>query len=244
MRIPAPKTCAPAGRWKAAVPKRLAPRCPGRPGPQGSLGRGWERPGSPRACYGFGAVRVCAPRPRPLGSLPNQQSVPEVVSSAASRRRRTRWPAGWPVAPAKAATRPEPARRLAFPYGILMDRSDPRRGWDGSAHPDRRRAVPDTRRAGSLPPRPHSPDGTAVRAGVVQPQRGQRHAAPLPRTWRRRFRAHAPRCRCARAVRHRPRPIGGQDPSPRNRLERHTDSRGSFLRTGPNQSRALISPRR
>ena len=49
------------------------------------------------------------------------------------------------------------------------------------------------------------------------PQRGQRHAESAARTWKRRFRAHARRCRCARAARHRRPPSGGQDPPPGSR---------------------------
>ncbi len=56
--------------------------------------------------------------------------------------------------------------------------------------------------------------GIAAPATVVQPQSSQRHTEPLARTWKRWFRAHAPRCRCARAVRHRPPVIGGQDRPP------------------------------
>ena len=51
-------------------------------------------------------------------------------------------------------------------------------------------------------------NGIAAPEVVVQPQRSQRHAEPLACTWKRRFRAHAPRCRCARAARHRPPAIG------------------------------------
>ncbi len=84
-------------------------------------------------------------------------------------------------------------------------------------------------------------NGTAVRAAVVQPQRGQRHAEPLP--------VHmdttipctcTPMSMCTR----------GTPPTPADRrsgsvrLKRHTDSRGSFLRAGPNRSRALISTSR
>ncbi len=54
----------------------------------------------------------------------------------------------------------------------------------------------------------------AAPATVVQPQSSQRHTEPLARTSQRRFRAHAPRCRCARAVHHRPPVIGGQDRPP------------------------------
>ena len=55
--------------------------------------------------------------------------------------------------------------------------------------------------------------GITSKAGV-QPQSSQRHTEPLARTSRRWFRAHAPRCRCARAVRHGPPVIGGQDRPP------------------------------
>ena len=54
----------------------------------------------------------------------------------------------------------------------------------------------------------------AAPATVVQPQSSHRHTAPLARTSQRCFRAHAPRCRCARAVRHGPPVIGGQDRPP------------------------------
>ena len=64
-------------------------------------------------------------------------------------------------------------------------------------------------------------NGIAGPAAVVQPQRRQRQAESLARTWKRCLRAQAPRCRCARAARHRPPPSGGQDPPPRTRLERH-----------------------
>ena len=64
-------------------------------------------------------------------------------------------------------------------------------------------------------------NGIAAPAAVVQPQRGQRHAQAQARTWKRRFRAHARRCRCARAARHRRPPTGGQDVPPGSRLERH-----------------------
>ena len=64
-------------------------------------------------------------------------------------------------------------------------------------------------------------NGIAGPAAVVQPQRRQRHAESAARTSEWRCRAQAPRCRCARAARHRPPPSGGQDPPPRSRLERH-----------------------
>ena len=53
------------GTAEAAARRGLAPRGPRRPGPQRTFGRGWERPGSPRDCCGFGAVRVCAPSAPP-----------------------------------------------------------------------------------------------------------------------------------------------------------------------------------
>ena len=68
---------------------------------------------------------------------------------------------------------------------------------------------------GRRPPSPgRDRSGIAAPATVVQPQSSQRHTEPLARTSQRRFRAHAPRCRCARAVRHRPPVIGGQDRPP------------------------------
>ena len=62
-------------------------------------------------------------------------------------------------------------------------------------------------------------NGIAAPAAVVQPQRRQRHAESAARTSEWRCRAQAPRCRCARAARHRPPPIGGQDPPSGNRLK-------------------------
>ena len=47
-------------------------------------------------------------------------------------------------------------------------------------------------------------NGIAAPAAVVQPQRRQRHAESAARTSEWRCRAQAPRCRCARAARHRP----------------------------------------
>ena len=70
----------------------------------------------------------------------------------------------------------------------------------------------------------------AAPAAVVQPQRRQRHAEPLARTSEWRCRAQAPRCRCARATRHRRPPSGGQDPPPGSRLERPARTRRSSFR--------------
>ncbi len=64
-------------------------------------------------------------------------------------------------------------------------------------------------------------NGIAGPAAVVQPQRRQRHAESAARTSEWRCRAQAPRCRCARAARHRRPPSGGQDPPTGSRLERH-----------------------
>ena len=50
---------------------------PGRRCRTGQHGRGWERPPSPRAWYGFGARCVCAPAPALLGSLPSHRSFQE-----------------------------------------------------------------------------------------------------------------------------------------------------------------------
>ena len=107
--------------------------------------------------------RVCLRtiRPRPLGVATEPTVRPGRVSSAASRRRRTRWPAHWPSGcPASPITTGTRLFRLAvWPSRTgLMDWSDPRRGLDSRAHPNGRRAVPSARRAGSLPPRPHTPE--------------------------------------------------------------------------------------
>ena len=84
-----------------------------------------------------------------------------------------------------------------------------------------RRARPGPRWAGPQPTppslgcaRPGHPKRGVAPATVVQPQSSQRHTEPLARTSQRWFRAHAPRCRCARAVRHGPPVIGGQDRPP------------------------------
>ena len=84
-------------------------------------------------------------------------------------------------------------------------------------------------------------NGIAAPAAVVQPQRRQRHAEPLARTWKRRFRAHAPRCRCARAARHRPPPSGGQDPPPGSRLERHAANPSIVVPGRAERSRSFSS---
>ena len=110
MRTPALLTCAPAKGRKLPCAKVLRLAVPGRPEPQRSFGLGWERPGSPRDCCGFGAGRVCAP-PAPPPRVAPRPAIParEGGSSAASRRRRTRSPTGWPrgcpASPTEAGTR-------------------------------------------------------------------------------------------------------------------------------------------
>ena len=86
MRTPALLTCATGETADAIARKRLAPRGPGRPGSQRSFGRGWERPGSPMDCCGFGAVRVLRTPPR---VAPGPAILAEGSFSAASRRRTT-----------------------------------------------------------------------------------------------------------------------------------------------------------
>ena len=76
-------------------------------------------------------------------------------------------------------------------------------------------------------------NGIATPAAVVQPQRRQRHAESAARTSEWRCRAQAPRCRCARAARHRPPPIGGQDPG--------AASRGEWWRGAPDPGRSSTS---
>lgn len=69
MRTSGLRRCAPALpfiRWCGNT-LRLAARSPVARWPRG---RGWERPPSPRAWYGFGGRCVCAPLPPPLGVAP------------------------------------------------------------------------------------------------------------------------------------------------------------------------------
>ena len=136
------------------------------------------------------------PAPVPSGSLPIQ-SIPtrEGGLSAASRRWITRSPTG----------RPSGSRASPSKAGV----------------PPMARATAQAAKSGTRPSQvtdgPLSPSGyrtSPLRATVVQPQSSQRHTEPLARTSQRWFRAHAPRCRCARAVRHRPPAIGGQVPPP------------------------------
>ena len=84
-------------------------------------------------------------------------------------------------------------------------------------------------------------NGIAGPAAVVQPQRRQRHAesAACPSEWR--CRAQAPRCRCARAARHRRPPSGGQDPPPGSRLERHVVNPSIAVPSREDRSRSFSS---
>ena len=194
-----------------------------------------------------GRARLRAPGPAPSGRS-GPAILPGRVSSAASMRRRTRSP-NWLATVLSGIAgedrdAPVPPRCLPSRPG-LMDRERPqaRLGWPCTSQPSPCR----TRHPkGGVAPATTALSRTAP--PFVRPwcnrNAGSDMRSPRPCTWTRRFRARAPRCRCARAVCHRPRPIGGQDRSPRIRLERHTDSRGSFLRTGPNRSRALIPTRR
>ena len=109
---------------------------------------------------------------------------------------------------------PVPGDRWPSRTGLL-DRSDlpTEGGWACTSNPPRCRTR--HRKRGVAPVHGLKFQiGIAAPAAVVQPQGGQRHTKPLARTSQRRFRAHAPQCRCARAVRHRPPVIGGQDPPP------------------------------
>ena len=101
---------------------------------------------------------------------------------------------------------PVPGDRWPSRTGLL-DRSDlpTEGGWACTSNPPRCRTR--HRKRGVAPRHGRTlRNGIAAPAAVVQPQCSQRHAEPLARTWKRRFRAHAPRCRCARAARHRMRP--------------------------------------
>ena len=99
----------------------------------------------------------------------------------------------------------------AFPHGIA-DRERPRARWDGSAHP---RPSPCRTRhpKGRVAPASAAHSGTAppfVRPWY-KPKRGQRHNGAPARAHGRGESVHMHPMSIARAVRHRPRPIGGQD---------------------------------
>ncbi len=94
------------------------------------------------------ATRYRTSNPFPEGCRAPLRGGGEPVGRPPSRRavwhRRAR--------PRRAPSRPA----VAFPHGMDGQGATRGRGWDGRAHPDRRRAVPGTRRAGSLPPPPHT----------------------------------------------------------------------------------------
>ena len=69
------RRCTLVGLRKLTARERLAPPHPERPVPIGALRRCWERPGSPRACCGFGDRCVCALLSPPHRVAPRQQSL-------------------------------------------------------------------------------------------------------------------------------------------------------------------------
>ena len=143
-------------------------------------------------------TQVClrTPAPVPSGSLPANYPYAGRRFSAASRRRSTSSPA-----PCPSGYRTSPSKAGAAMGGAAAHAAKP--GMRPSWAPKR------PSRMGYL-----DRSGIAAPATVVQPQSSQRHTEPLARTSQRWFRAHAPRCRCARAVRHGPPVIGGQDRPP------------------------------
>ena len=103
---------------------------------------------------------------------------------------------------------------MAFPHGIAGPERPPDGGWMGVHIQPSPMPCQASKEGGRSGHGRKLRSGTADPVAGVQPQSSQRHTEPLARTSRRRFRAHAPRCRCARAVRHRPPAIGGQVPPP------------------------------
>ena len=77
MRTPAPKTCAPAGRRKLLCAKALRLAVPGGRGRRAHSDGAGSDPAVRRPAAGSGPDAFAHPRPRPLGSLPDKQSVPE-----------------------------------------------------------------------------------------------------------------------------------------------------------------------
>ena len=144
--------------------------------------------------------QVClrTPAPVPSGSLPANYPYAGRRFSAASRRRSTSSPApcpsGYRTSPSKAGAAMGGAAAHAAKPGMRPSWAPKEGGRSGHGRKLR--------------------SGIAAPATVVQPQSSQRHTEPLAHTSQRWFRAHAPRCRCARAVRHGPPVIGGQDRPP------------------------------
>ena len=168
----------------------------GRPWRTGHFGRGGSDPPVRGPGTGSEAGVFAHPCPRPLGSLPANYPYAGRRFSAASRRRSTSSPT-----PCPSGYRTSPSKAGAAMGGAAAHAAKP--GMRPSWAPKRPSRMGYRDRSGIAAP-----------ATVVQPQSSQRHTEPLARTSQRRFRAHAPRCRCARAVRHRPPVIGGQDRPP------------------------------
>ena len=178
--------------------------------------RGWLRPlrspGRPRS------GRPWRARGRQVARIGGNLNHLGAVSGLVERRRRPHWDdlpshlAGEKPRPAAGfVDTPRSQRRLmAFPHGIAGPERPPDGGWMGVHIQPSPMPYQASKEGGRSRHGRTLRNGIAAPAALVQPQCSQRHAEPLARTWKRRFRAHAPRCRCARAARHRPPATGGE----------------------------------
>ena len=145
MRTPALRTCAPARRRKLLRAKALRLAVPGGRGRREREGGAGSDPAVRGTAAGSGPCAFAHPRPLPLGSLPAERSLRGKAVRAPLRG------GGPPVRrlTGRGAVRHRRARpgraRPGSPFGLpardCWTGSDPRRGWDGRAHPNRRRAV-------------------------------------------------------------------------------------------------------
>ena len=165
--------------------------------------------------------------PRPPGVAPAPAIPPGRVSSADSRRRRTRWPTAWPsgcsASPSKTGTSPVTARRSLPARDCWMGVTPQRRGRWGCTSPSSPMPIEACRDGGSLP-------ATAKERRSASGLRRPWHNRKRSRDMRNRRRAHRnavsvhehPDVGCARTDRHRPRASGGQNGPPESRWERHS----------------------
>ena len=155
MRTLAVRRCAlafPFIRWRGNV---FRPRRPVRPWRTGLSGRDWSDPPVRGPGTGSRPGVLAHHPPRPPGVAPAPAIPPGRVSSAASRRRRTRWPTAWPsgcsASPSKTGTSPVTARRSLPARDCWMGVTPQRRGRWGCTSPSSPMPIEACRDGGSLP---------------------------------------------------------------------------------------------
>ena len=176
--------------------------------------------------------------PRPPGVAPAPAIPPGRVSSAASRRRRTRWPTAWPsgcsASPSKTGTSPVTARRGLPARDCWMGVTPQRRGRWGCTSPSSPMPIEACRDGGSLP----AMDSTAGSASALRwPWCNRKRASDM----RNRERAHRnavpvhehPDMRCACADRHRERRKRRQVTAARPKIGKAPARKADGLVSGP-----------